>query len=255
MVFDIDGGLADMSPVTDRIGPEPWRSHAWQKFFAGVGDAPVIETGRELVAAVAALGFTTIYSTTRPDFTTRATRHWLSDHDFPPGTVFSRPSNQRARPALEIKLHHCSIIERRIRRGYLAAFVDDDPDIVIQLRAHGYAGRRFERLHDCGLVDLRPALVFGPGRRESNENISGGPASRTAHRHGVVGRRQAIWPRCRPDARVGSEPIRIRAIGTPVWGSPRLGHSREASTLRRRRTPPPASAITRQGTDTNESFL
>jgi hypothetical protein len=129
----------------------------------------VIEVGRELVAAVDALGFTAIYSTTRPDFTTLATRRWLSDHDFPPGAVFSRLNNQRARPALEIKLHHCSIIEGRLRRGYLPAFVDDEPDIVTGLRAHGYAGRRFERLHECSLVNLRAALAIGPALRGFTE--------------------------------------------------------------------------------------
>jgi hypothetical protein len=169
VVFDIDGGLADMSSVAERIGPKPWRQDAWQEFFAGVGDAGVIEAGRELVAAVAALGFTAIYSTTRPDFTTLATRGWLLDHDFPSGAVFSRPNNQRTRSALEIKLDHCSIIDGRIRRGYLAAFVDDEPDIVTGLRGHGYAGRRFERLHDCGVVDLRAALMFGPNRRGFTE--------------------------------------------------------------------------------------
>jgi hypothetical protein len=165
VVFDIDGGLADMSPVTGRLGPRPWRRNAWQEFFDGIGDAIAIEAGRELVAAVAALGFSAIYSMTRPEFTTAATRRWLSDHDFPPGAVLSRPNDQQARSALEIKLQHCQIIERRLRRGYLAAFVDDEPDIVTGLRTHGYAGRRFERLHECNLVNLRAALAIGPAQR------------------------------------------------------------------------------------------
>jgi hypothetical protein len=124
VVFDIDGGLADMSPVTDRLGPKPWRQEARQEFFAGAGDAAVIEAGRELVAAVAALGFTTLYSTTRPDFTTRATRHWLSDYDFPPGPVFSRPNKSadsarpgdQAAPLLDHRGSDPPRVSRRVRR-------------------------------------------------------------------------------------------------------------------------------------------
>ncbi|WP_232661881.1 hypothetical protein [Pseudonocardia sp. TRM90224] len=192
VVFDIDGGLADMSPIADRLGPRPWRQDAWQEFFAGIGDAVVIEAGRKLATAIANLGFTTMYSTTRPTFTTTATRGWLSDHGFPAGPVLSRPNNQAACPALEIKLNHCSIVERRIRRSYLAAFVDDDPAIVTELRNHGYAGRRFDRLHDCSPASLHAALVYGPSRPEFTE--------RKHLRRARAAYRPPVRPRQAPDA-------------------------------------------------------
>jgi hypothetical protein len=77
-IFDIDGGLADMSVVTDQLGPKPWRRPVWQEFFARLGEATVFEAGRDLVAATTALGFTVTYYTTRPDFTIPATRQWLA---------------------------------------------------------------------------------------------------------------------------------------------------------------------------------
>ncbi|ASR39959.1 hypothetical protein BAY61_32265 (plasmid) [Prauserella marina] len=170
VLFDIDGGLADMSAVTDELGPKPWRRDVWQQFFARLGEATVFDAGRDLVAATAALGFTVIYSTTRPDFTIPATRSWLAAAGLPPAAaVFSRPNKAGTQAALEVKLQHCWIVDRRLRDGYLAAFVDDEPDIVTELRRHGYAGRRFERLHGCDPVDLHAALVFGPGRREFTE--------------------------------------------------------------------------------------
>jgi hypothetical protein len=170
VVFDIDGGLADMSAVADQFGPNPWGPRAWNEFFARLDEAAVIEVGRELVVATAALGFTVLYSTTRPYFTIRATREWLTQHDFPPAAaLFSRPSPDAKTPALDIKLLHCRIVEQRLHRGYLAAFVDDQPGVVSAVRSHGYASRRFERLHGCDPVDLHAAPVFGPGRREFTE--------------------------------------------------------------------------------------
>lgn len=122
----------------------------------------MVDTGRGLVAATAALGFTVIYSTTRPDLTIPATRNWLAAAELPPAAaVFSRPNKDGSQSALNIKLRHYWIVERRLHDGHFAAFIDE-PDIVTELRAHGYSGRRFERLHGCDPVDLHAALVFRP---------------------------------------------------------------------------------------------
>lgn len=165
VVFDIDGGLADMSAFDAVLGPGPRPRAAWQEFFSHLGEAAVVEAGRELVAAVAALGFTVIYSTTRPQFTVPATRAWLAEHGFPAGAaLFSRHGKNAGLPAITVKLQHCEVIRRRTRRGYLAAFVDDEPEIVTALREHGYAGRRFARLHDTTTAELQSALVRGPRR-------------------------------------------------------------------------------------------
>lgn len=163
MVFDIDGGLADMSAVADRFGPNPWGPGAWREFFTRLDEAAVVEAGRDLVAATAALGFTVIYSTTRPYFTIRATREWLAEHEFPPGAaLFSRPSKDSRMPALEVKRVHCRTVEHRLRGGCLAAFVDDEPDIVAGLRGYGYASRRFARLQGRRPASLHTALLLGP---------------------------------------------------------------------------------------------
>jgi hypothetical protein len=68
VMFDIDGYLADLSAFTPLLtgDSEGSRRQAWQRFFDHVGQAAVIEPGRDLVEAVAGLGLVVVYSTTRP---------------------------------------------------------------------------------------------------------------------------------------------------------------------------------------------
>jgi hypothetical protein len=76
-----------MSATAVGLGPTPWSYAAWQTFFDHLADAAVLADGRDLVAATATLGFTAVYSTTRPTFTVPVTRQWLADHDFPTGAT------------------------------------------------------------------------------------------------------------------------------------------------------------------------
>lgn len=164
VVFDIDGGLADMSASAAQLGPTPWSHAAWQTFFDHLLDAAVLENRRALVAATAALGFTVVYSTTRAAFTAPATRQWLVDHDFPAAAaLFCRPNSDWTASALTVKRSHCHTVEQRLGEGgFLAAFVDDEPNVITGLRRQGFAGRRFTRLTDCTPANLNKALVLGP---------------------------------------------------------------------------------------------
>lgn len=164
VVFDIDGGLADMSATATQLGPTPWSHAAWQTFFDHLLDAAVVEDGRALVAATAGLGFMVVYSTTRPAFTAPATRQWLVDHDFPgAAALFCRPNSEWTASPLTVKHGHCHTVEQRLGEdGYLAAFVDDEPNVITGLRRQGFAGRRFTRLTDCTPANLHKALVLGP---------------------------------------------------------------------------------------------
>ena len=62
VMFDIDGGLADLSAFTHLLtgDSDGSRRQAWQRFFDHVGQAAVIEPGRDLVEAVAGLGLVVV---------------------------------------------------------------------------------------------------------------------------------------------------------------------------------------------------
>ncbi|MHA4854986.1 HAD family hydrolase [Rhodococcus sp. MSC1_016] len=85
VMFDLDGGLADLSEFADHltVGVSGGnRRQAWQRFFEHVGQAAVIERGRDVMEAVAGLGFVVVYSTTRPVSSAERTRMWLSENGF-----------------------------------------------------------------------------------------------------------------------------------------------------------------------------
>ncbi|MCQ4117580.1 hypothetical protein [Rhodococcus tibetensis] len=85
-IFDIDGGLADLSEFAHLLTDESEgsRRQAWQRFLDNVGQAAVVEPGRDLVEAVAGLGFVVVYSTTRP--ASSAERARVEAPDVRPGT-------------------------------------------------------------------------------------------------------------------------------------------------------------------------
>lgn len=83
-MIDIDGVLADLSAhdsvlTDDEIDP----AQRWREFFAHVPEAAVLAGGHDLAWAVHGLGYTIVYSTTRPSYALPATRAWLTDQDFP----------------------------------------------------------------------------------------------------------------------------------------------------------------------------
>ena len=165
VLFDVDGGLADMSMFAKVLAQQGRsRGSAWQEFFSHFPEARSVEAGRRLVTAAADLGFSVVYSTTRPAFASKITHRWLADNRFPGGVVLGRPEKGGSHvPAVSVKLSHCGLVRYRARGNFLAAFVDDESEVVDLLRQHGFAGRSFKRLLECETEsDLHTALAFGP---------------------------------------------------------------------------------------------
>ncbi|MDH6293168.1 HAD family acid phosphatase [Rhodococcus opacus] len=169
VMFDIDGGAADLSKFAGllTIGESGEnRRQAWQKFFDNVGQAVVIEPGRDLVEAVAGLGFVVVYSTTRPVSSAAQTRTWLSEKGFPEGRALLCRSRDDYRSAVEVKAGHCRAVGR-----WLSAFVDDEPATVNALRSRGVWAHSFDVLSGLRVRELRAALSAGVGGRRTGHKV------------------------------------------------------------------------------------
>lgn len=155
VVFNVIGGIADMSLFEDVFEREGRTPAAWQAFFARVSDAKVIEEHRDLVRLVSDLGYATTYSSTFPAMTHADTVQWLAVHDFPAGELLCRPSDDLSR-AYQIKQRHCRSIPDRKQR--LRAFVDNDPQAARFLRARSVLGFTFDFLLGLRVGELRETL-------------------------------------------------------------------------------------------------
>ncbi|WP_255221733.1 HAD family hydrolase [Rhodococcus wratislaviensis] len=188
VMFDIDGGLADLSAFTHLLtgDSEGSRRHAWQRFFDHVGQAAVIEPGRDLVEAVASLGLVVVYSTTRPVSCAEQTRIWLGHNGFPPGRALLCRSRNDVRPAVEVKAGHC-----RAAGSWLSAFVDDEPDTVDTLRTGGVRAHSFNELSGLRVRELKTVLATGTTATKTGNGTNRRRHNRTTphHRPGRVAQR------------------------------------------------------------------
>ncbi|GAF45424.1 hypothetical protein RW1_021_00150 [Rhodococcus wratislaviensis NBRC 100605] len=159
VMFDIDGGLADLSVFTHLLTVDDSagsRRQAWQRFFDQVGHATVVEPGRDVVEAVAGLGFVVVYSTTRPVSCAVQTRLWLGENGFPPGRALLCRSRGDVRAAVDVKAGHCRAVGR-----WLSALVDDESEAVDALRSTGVLAHCFDALSGLGVRELRGTLSAG----------------------------------------------------------------------------------------------
>ncbi|MDT2006223.1 hypothetical protein FXW78_18740 [Rhodococcus opacus] len=185
VMVDIDGGVADLSAFAHLLSAGDSggsRRQVWQRFFDHVGQAAVVEPGRDVVEAVAGLGFVVVYSTTRPVSYAEQTRMWLGENGFPPGRALLCRARGDHRTAVEVKAGHCRAVGR-----WLSAFVDDEPETVDVLRFRGVRAHSFEELSGLGVRELRATLLAGTGgastgRRSRGHGRRGGPH----RRRGVV---------------------------------------------------------------------
>ncbi|QZS52982.1 hypothetical protein COO55_38975 [Rhodococcus opacus] len=188
VMFDIDGGLADLSAFTHLLTgqPEGSRRQAWQRFFDHVGQAAVIEPGRDLVEAVTGLGLVVVYSTTRPVSCAEQTRIWLGHNECPPGRALLCRSRGDVRPAVEVKAGHCRAVGK-----WLSAFVDDDPDTVVALRSGGVRAHSFDELSGLRVRELKTVLVAGRPAARTGNGTNRRRHQRTTphHRQGQVAQR------------------------------------------------------------------
>jgi hypothetical protein len=137
VIIDIDGVLADLSAYESLLAiDERPAEQRWEEFFAHIPDAAVIDTGYDLAWAIAGLGYTIVYSTTRPHYTRDSSRLWLTTKDFPTGkAMFTRPKTPAGlhpQPAWQTKLSHARAVTHQ-HRAWLRAFIDDQAAMLAKL--------------------------------------------------------------------------------------------------------------------------
>jgi phosphoglycolate phosphatase-like HAD superfamily hydrolase len=128
-VFDIDGVVAD---VRHRLRHLERPRKDWDRFFASASTDPPLAPGLALVAELAQV-HDIVWLTGRPERIRRVTTDWLSTHDLPTGELRMRGDADR-RPAALFKVG----VLRRLAPMTVAAFVDDDDDVVRAALAAGF---------------------------------------------------------------------------------------------------------------------
>jgi FMN phosphatase YigB (HAD superfamily) len=126
-VFDIDGVVADVRHRLHHLRP---RKH-WSAFFADAADDPLLPPGAGLVRELAA-AHEIVWLTGRPEGLRSVTRAWLDRHGLPGTDLRMRPEGDY-RPARQFKLG----VLRALAHRDIAAFVDDDAEVIAAARAAG----------------------------------------------------------------------------------------------------------------------
>lgn len=127
-VFDIDGVVAD---VRHRLHHLDWPM-SWRGFFEEAGADPLLSEGARLVADLGR-EHDIVWVTGRPEWLRGLTADWLAENGLPEGELHLRPV-QDHRPARVYKL---GVLRRLAPRG-IAAFIDDDPEVVDTAVAAGF---------------------------------------------------------------------------------------------------------------------
>ncbi len=126
-VFDIDGVVAD---VRHRLHHLDGR-RSWTAFFDDAHADPLLPEGARLVAELAAR-HEIVWLTGRPEWLRTTTHAWLREHALPGTELHLRPRGDH-RPARLYKLG----VLRRLQNREVAAFVDDDAEVIEAALAHG----------------------------------------------------------------------------------------------------------------------
>jgi phosphoglycolate phosphatase-like HAD superfamily hydrolase len=127
-VFDIDGVVADVRHRLHHL--EGLRS--WPEFFDAAGADPLLPEGARLVADLARQ-HEIVWLTGRPAWLRETTADWLAGHGLPGTELHLRPGRDH-RPA---RLYKVDVL-RRLAPRQIAAFVDDDIDVVDAAIAAGF---------------------------------------------------------------------------------------------------------------------
>jgi phosphoglycolate phosphatase-like HAD superfamily hydrolase len=127
-VFDIDGVVADVRHRLHHLdGPK-----SWMAFFDAAADDALLPQGARLVADLAKR-HEIVWLTGRPEWLRDTTADWLAGHGLPGVELHLRPTRDY-RPA---RLYKVEVLRRLSRRG-VAAFVDDDPEVIASATAAGF---------------------------------------------------------------------------------------------------------------------
>ena len=128
-VFDIDGVVAD---VRHRLHHLHGRK-SWSGFFRDAGADTLLEEGARLALDLAAR-HDLVWLTGRPEWLRDLTASWLAEQGLPAGELILRPDGDY-RPARVYKL---GVLRRLRQRATVAAFVDDDAEVVAAAQAAGF---------------------------------------------------------------------------------------------------------------------
>jgi hypothetical protein len=126
-VFDIDGVVADVRHRLHHLH----RGH-WHRFFAEADADPVLGEGTALVADLAGQ-HEIVWLTGRPEWLRGTTEDWLRRHRLAGAEMHMR-SDGDYRPARVYKLETLN----RLRARGIAAFIDDDAEVVDAALAAGF---------------------------------------------------------------------------------------------------------------------
>lgn len=162
VLIDIDGVLANLNSYESLLAvDERPAEQRWAEFFAHIPDAAVIDTGYDLAWAIDSLGYTIVYSTTRPHYTREPSGLWLTTKDFPAGkAMFTRtktPAGLHPQPAWQTKLSHARAVTHQ-HRAWLRAFIDDDSAMLAKLTAAEIPAVNADTLAGLTTAGLRRAL-------------------------------------------------------------------------------------------------
>ncbi|MCU1657095.1 MAG: nucleotidase [Pseudonocardiales bacterium] len=127
-VFDIDGVVADVRHRVHHLEPPK----SWRAFFREAADDTLLAEGARLVTELAT-DHEVVWLTGRPEWLRRTTAEWLAGQGLPGTELHLRPERDY-RPARQYKL---DVLRRLASRG-IAAFVDDDSDVIDTALAAGY---------------------------------------------------------------------------------------------------------------------
>jgi hypothetical protein len=136
-VFDIDGVVADMRHRLTFLDATP---PDWPAFFEAAGQDTPLAEGLALTSALAA-DHDIIWLTGRPERLRATTARWLGENGFPAGELRMRPDRDR-QPARVFKRTELG----RLGPDRVAVVVDDDPAVVMALRADGFTVRQADWL-------------------------------------------------------------------------------------------------------------
>ena len=127
-VFDIDGVVADVRHRLHHLD----RPKSWQAFFAAAEQDPLLPAGARLVAELAR-EHDIVWLTGRPAWLRDTTVDWLARFELPGTELHLRPDRDH-RPARQFKV---DVLRRLAPRG-VAAFIDDDPEVITAATAAGF---------------------------------------------------------------------------------------------------------------------
>lgn len=167
VIFDIDGVLADLAAFEYLVDADRAADKDWKAFHGNFRNASVISSGITALKKIYfGLDIDVAYSTTRREQYARLTLWWLHYHQMPMGPMQLRQFiKDGPRPAIEIKIRHWRDWQRKYAdQNPVLAWIDDDPQALRALRAHGCPAWAPLQLRKAELAkrSLRRALDDGP---------------------------------------------------------------------------------------------